>query len=282
MGDLVVYAAGGGMRGVFGAGALHALAALGLRERALALYGISAGAFNIAHFALGSTTRAMEWYLHHVPEHRIMARATPVAVLRGEDVVDVPEAVRVLETERLVDAESLVRLDVPVRFGVVDHNRLEFAWLDARRPDAVRVLLASSTIFPFVRRPVVIDGVPYIDGGYREGVCYRRLRRDHPEARLVIVLNDNEDESMVRRVAVSTVLRMRDERLAAVWQQTIDRAAEELAEALASPRTLVVRPGADFPVQFATTNVAVLSYGFWLGYRAVLRERERLGRFLAS
>lgn len=280
MRDLVVYAAGGGMRGVFGAGALHALAELGLRQRALALYGISAGAFNIAHFALGSTTRAMEWYLHHVPERGIIARVTPVAMLRGEDLIDVPEAVRVLEAERLVDAKSLVRLDVPVRFGVVHGEQLAFRWIDARRPDAVRVLLASSTIFPFVRQPVVIDGDPYIDGGYREGICHRRLRQEHPDAKLLLVLNDNEDESMVRRVAVATMLRLRDDRLAEVWHQTIDRTTEELAEALAAPRTRLLRPEADFPVQFATTNVAVLAYGFWLGYRSVLTQRDRLLRFL--
>lgn len=97
--QLVVYAAGGGMRGVFGAGALHALSEMGVRDHVVALYGISAGAFNIAHFALGSTTRAMEWYLYHVPEHHILDHATPLSLLRGEDVVDVPEAVRVLATE---------------------------------------------------------------------------------------------------------------------------------------------------------------------------------------
>jgi predicted patatin/cPLA2 family phospholipase len=280
MPDLVVYAAGGGMRGIFGAGALHALAEMGARDRAVALYGISAGAFNIAHFALGSTTRAMEWYLHHVPERGILARATPVALIRGEDVIDVPEAVRVIETERLIDAEALARSPVPVFFGVVEHDRLAFRWVDARRPDAVRVLLASSTIFPFVHEPVVIDGVPCIDGGYREAVCHTRLRREHPDARLLLVLNDHEDESILRRMAVGAVLRLRDERLAEVWLETIDRTPAELAEAMAAPRTLVLKPDEDFPVHFATTNVAVLAHGFWLGYRAVLKDRDRIQRFL--
>lgn len=280
MPDLVVYAAGGGMRGIFGAGALHALAELGARDRALALYGISAGAFNIAHFALGTTTRAMEWYLHHVPERGILARATPVALLRGEDVIDVPEAVRVLEAERLIDAEALVRSPAPVFFGVVEREGLAFRWIDARRPDAIRVLLASSTIFPFVREPVVIDGMPCIDGGYREAVCHARLRREHPEARLLLVLNDHEDESILRRAALGALIRLRDERLAQVWLDTIDRTPAELAEALAAPRTLVLKPDEDFPVHFATTNAAVLAYGFWLGYRAVLRDRDRILEFL--
>lgn len=280
MRDLVLYASGGGMRGIFGAGALHALAEMGLRERARALYGISAGAFNIAHFAVGSTTRAMEWYLHHVPEHAILARATPVAVLRGEDVIDVPEATRVLETERLVDPEALSRCAIPVHFGVVDRNELAFRWLDARRPDVIRVLLASSTIFPFVHEAVVIDGVPYIDGGYRETVCHARLREEHPDAKLVLVLNSDEDESIVRRMAVKAVLRLRDERLAEVWMDTIDRAAPELDKALAAPRTLVLRPEDGFPVHFTTTDPAVLAHGFWLGYRAVLKERERVRRLL--
>jgi predicted patatin/cPLA2 family phospholipase len=268
------------MRGVFGAGVLHAVAEMGARDRALALYGISAGAFNIAQFALGSTARTMDWYLHHVPEHNIVARATPVAVLLGEDAIDLPEAGRVLETERLIDAEALARCPIPVSFGVVERVGLGFRWLDARRSDAIRVLLASSTIFPFVHDSMVIDGVPYIDGGYREATCYTRLRREHPEARLLLVLNDSEDESIVRRVAVGTVLRLRDERLAKVWLETIHRVPAEVGEASAAPRTLVFRPDNEFPVRFATTDTAVLADGFRLGCRAVLEQRDRLLRFL--
>jgi hypothetical protein len=51
----------------------------------------------------------------------------------------------------------------------------------------------------------------------------------------------------------------RDERLAATWLDTIDRAPAELAEALAERRTLVLRPDDDFPVHFATTDSAVLA-----------------------
>jgi predicted acylesterase/phospholipase RssA len=268
------------MRGIFGAGALHALAEMGAREHVLALYGISAGAFNVAHFALGSSMRAMEWYLHHVLEHGILAHFAPAALLRGEDVIDVPEAARVLKAERLVDAEALGGSPLPVSFGVVERDRLDFRWLDARRPDAIRLLLASSTIFPFVHEAIVIDGVPYIDGGYREAVCHARLRREHPRAKLLLVLNDNEHESIVRRMAVGAVLRLRDAPLAAVWLDTIDRAPAELEQALADPRTLVLRPGDDFPVHFATTEEAVLAHGFWIGYRAVLRQRDRILRFL--
>jgi predicted patatin/cPLA2 family phospholipase len=280
MRDLVVYAAGGGMRGVFGAGVLHALAELGARDHVLALYGISAGALNIAHFALGSTTEAREWYLREVPEHGLISRAAPVALLRGEDLIDLPEAERVLETEHLIDAEGLTRCPVPISFGVVERETLAFRWLDARRPDAIHVLLASSTIFPFVHETVVVDGVPYIDGGYGEAVGFRRLRRRHPEAALLLVLNDNEHESIVRRTAVGVLLRLRDERLAAAWLDTIEQAPAELTEALASPHTLVFRPHDPFPVHFSTTQFAVLAHGFQLGYRAVLDQRDRLLRLL--
>jgi hypothetical protein len=127
---------------------------------------------------------------------------------------------------------------------------------------------------------VSIDGATYIDGGYREGICYRRLRREHPDARLMLVLNDSEYESVVRRVTVSAALRLRDERLAAAWLETFDRTPAEMAEALADPRTLVIRPDEAFAVHFATTDPAVLAHGFWLGYRAVLAQRERTRQFL--
>jgi predicted acylesterase/phospholipase RssA len=280
MSDLVLYAAGGGMRGVFGAGALHALAELGVRDHVRALYGISAGAFNVAQFALGTTTRAMDWYLREVPEHRIVAGAPSLAVLRGKDLIDLGEARHVLETERLVDGAGLLRCPVPVSFGVTERETLTFRWLDARRPDALRVLLASSTIFPFVHETVEVDGVAYIDGGYGEAVGYRRLRRRHPQAELILVLNDNEHESIVRRLAVGVLLRLTDEHLATAWLDTVARAPAELAEALAAPHTLVLRPEDPFPVHFSTTDPSVLAHGFELGYRAVHQQRDRLRRLL--
>jgi predicted acylesterase/phospholipase RssA len=280
--DLVVYAAGGGMRGIFGAGVFQALSAMPVRDRALAIYGVSAGALNAAHFALGSAVQAMEWYLHYVPEHRILAHATPVGLIRGEDLIDLPEAVRVLQTEHLVDGEALARCPIPVSFGVVEREGLDFRWIDARRPDAIRVLLASSSIFPFVSDGVAVDGVSCIDGGYREWVCHARLRREHPDAKLLLVLNGAEHESIVRRAVVGTMLRLRDERLAQVWLDTIDHGPAELEEALADPKTLVLRPDDSFPVQLTTTDPAVLAHGFWLGYRAVLLQRERITQFLES
>jgi predicted acylesterase/phospholipase RssA len=264
------------MRGVFGAGALHALSEMGLRDHVLAHYGISAGAFNIAHFALGSTTRAMEWYLHHVPEHHILQHATPVGLLRGEDLIDVPEAVRVLATEHLIDVGALAHFAQPVHFGVVERAELGFRWIDARRPDAIRVLLASSTIFPFVHEAIVVDGVACIDGGYREVVGYRRLRRAHPDAELLLVLNGTDDESIVRRVAVGAVMRRHDEHLAEAWAESVGAASTELEEAQGDARTHVVMPEHGFPVHFATTDAPTLAYGYWLGYRAVLTRRERL------
>jgi hypothetical protein len=225
---------------------------------------------------------AMEWYLYHVLEHGILARLPAVALLRGEDVIDITEAERVLSTEHLVDGDALSRCAFPVRFGAVGRDDLKFRWLDARRSDAIRVLLASSTVFPFVHDGVTIDGVTYIDGGYREGICFDRLRREHPDARLLLVLNDSEPESMVRRVTVSAALRLRDERLAAAWLDTFDRTPPELAEALADPRAMVLRPDDRFAVHFATTDPAVLAHGFWLGYRAVLTQREQIQQFLAG
>jgi predicted acylesterase/phospholipase RssA len=278
--DLVLYASGGGMRGIFGAGALHALAGMGVPGLVRGVYGISAGALNAAQFALGATMGAAEWYLYHVLEHGILARATAVSLLRGEDMVDIPEAERVLALEHLVDGDALEHCPFPVCFGAVERTSLEFRWLDARRPDAIHLLVASSTVFPFVHDGVSIDGATYIDGGYREGICYRRLRREHPDARLMLVLNDSEYESVVRRVTVSAALRLRDERLAAAWLETFDRTPAEMAEALADPRTLVIRPDEAFAVHFATTDPAVLAHGFWLGYRAVLAQRERTRQFL--
>ena len=47
MTELVIYVAGGAMAGVYSAGVLDALSRLGVRDKVNAIYGISAGAFNV-------------------------------------------------------------------------------------------------------------------------------------------------------------------------------------------------------------------------------------------
>lgn len=280
--ELVVFVGGGAMRGVFSAGALSALCKLGVREKVSAIYGISAGAFNAAHFALNTPERMVEWYEQQVPHSRIFQFTTPLAALRGREVIDMRAALEVLERTNLFDPKALQQCSTPVYFGVVNAESKEFVFKDARRPDSLELLRASSTIYPFVSEPVKIDGQRYIDGGYAESVSLTRLRKLHPNAKFIIVLNIDERTYSLKQVLAKMVVQLKDKSLATTWSESLVRAQKEFLDAQTAEDVLLFYPKKKFPVYATTTNTAALEEGLLQGYDAVMSVRERVLSFVEN
>lgn len=277
--ELVIFVAGGAMRGVFSAGVLKALAGLGVHERVNVFYGISAGAFNVAHFALGTAGRLEEWYIERVPNAELFGFQHPVEAFRHRSLIDMKRAAALIEKHGFLDAKALADLKHPVRFGVVEMKTKDFAWLDARRPDALDVLLATTMVYPFTGDPVPLDGTSYIDGGYAENVCYDALRAKHPRARIIIVMNAHDQGISARRVLARGVVRLRDKALADRWLERASTDRAELARAKKDPNTIVIMPAKTFRVSVGTLNEKTLRTGYNHGLSEVERLRERIETF---
>ena len=142
--------AGGGARGSYQVGVWRALTELGWRPGIIT--GTSVGSLNGAMFALDLYETARDMWL----------------TIRSQDVMELPE-----QNADLSELHAFLR-DV-VRQGGMDVSPLEeivareLALDDIPHGKVKDYLLASAACFPALRAHI-IDGVSYLDGGYRDNM----------------------------------------------------------------------------------------------------------------
>ena len=169
--------AGGGARGSYQVGVWRALAELGWRPQIIT--GTSVGSLNGAMFALDlyETARDMWLTIRSQDVIELPAEDAPLPELHaflkdavtqgGMDVTPLEEIV-----ERVLDEDALRRS--PIRLGLVtvEQKTLKARELPLEEIPEGKVkdyLLASAACFPALRAHT-IDGVSYLDGGYRDNM----------------------------------------------------------------------------------------------------------------
>ena len=169
--------AGGGARGSYQVGGWRALTELGWRPQIIT--GTSVGSLNGAMFALDlyETARDMWLTIRSQDVIELPAEDAPLPELHaflkdavtqgGMDVTPLEEIV-----ERVLDEDALRRS--PIRLGLVtvEQKTLKARELPLEESPEGKVkdyLLASAACFPALRAHT-IDGVSYLDGGYRDNM----------------------------------------------------------------------------------------------------------------
>ena len=169
--------AGGGARGSYQVGVWRALTELGWRPQIIT--GTSVGSLNGAMFALDlyETARDMWLTIRSQDVIELPAGDAPLPELHaflkdavtqgGMDVTPLEEIV-----ERVLDEDALRRS--PIRLGLVtvEQKTLKARELPLEEIPEGKVkdyLLASAACFPALRAHT-IDGVSYLDGGYRDNM----------------------------------------------------------------------------------------------------------------
>jgi predicted patatin/cPLA2 family phospholipase len=153
---------GGGMRGVYSGGALVALEQLGFGKVFDEVYAESAGAINACYFLAGQTKLGIRIYLEDLQTPRFVNPLRFRAILNIDYVADV-----VLSHTKPLDVNAV--LAARSHLFVALTNALDGAprLVDTKRDSLplLTLLKATAAIVPLYNRPVLIDGVPYVDGG---------------------------------------------------------------------------------------------------------------------
>jgi len=277
------------MRGVFTAGALCALEALGLRGAFDAVYGSSAGAVNGAYFLTGQVTLGTSIYYEDINNRTFLDWRR---ILAGTAVdIDYCYEEVVAQRKRL-DLSGLLASPTPLHIfttNVAETRAERFTQAESATPRDLLTLLKASAAMPLVyRRPVLHRGARHVDGALLVPVPL--LEAIAGGATHILVLLSRPLATAARTpqaILMPLVLRSIDRRryraLARVWTagQEHLRAAIALLAATENSVTAqkdtgggvhlaVIAPPPVFSVKRWTTNRAALLAAAELGARRTL------------
>lgn len=184
---------GGGMRGAYVAGMLHALHRAGLVPAFDEVYGASSGAYSSAAFLTGNAPACAASFPEDLATRRFidmrrLGSRRPVVSL--DHLVD-----EVLGRRKPMAWEALGRSAAPLRVVVTDAADLTAHTL--ARPRTVeewrRALRASASIPLLAGPPVEIDGRRFVDGSVGEPLAMARALRGGATHVLVLLCRGTED-----------------------------------------------------------------------------------------
>src|SRR5262250_1825921 len=158
---------GGGMRGVVSGGALIAMERVGLTSVFDEVYGESAGAINACYFLAGKAAFGGRIYLEDLPSFRFINPLRRGKILDVDFLIDeVMTSIKSLPVERVMQSRS--RLFVSITNAEDGTGRV----VDVQKesPPLLALLKATAAIVPLYNSSVLLEGVPYVDGGITDPI----------------------------------------------------------------------------------------------------------------
>lgn len=270
---------GGGLRCAFTMGVLDVLVAAGIVLPEV--IGVSAGAISGAFYASGQT-------------QILSAFSSGVAVDVREvcsesGLLDMMKFLTLLKEHFRYDYEAYQRSPVQLHIGTMNAMTGETIYFEREQMNSERDMWAkimASSCLPSVAEPVVLDGIPYYDGGLEDAIPLRQALAQ-PERRKVVILT--QDASYVKKPtefspvltkavtqfpAIHPVLEKRHEHYRA-QQMQIKQWEEE-------GRALVFRPSHSVEVDVFDTDPARILPLYQDGVQQATARLEQLQRFICT
>lgn len=277
MKKIVLYFAGGTMRGVFGAGVAKAFEDADLYPRIRAVYGASAGVLTGAYFLARQTEFGASIYWDDLGSDFIsrkdffigawqrfqnrFVKKVPYDAYR--DALNIEYLMRVVTGKKHLDVEKVISRDIPLNVKLFNLDARDVEYVDARRSDILAILKASVSAFPYVHEISIIDGKRYIDGAIMDIMGFEYLRKIHPDEKLVIVLNRHVDSKFryrLKNAIEGTFMQwmFNDLALYNVYAAAEDRLGQDIEKIKADSNSLLIIPSKDVLVRSRTTDATLL------------------------
>ncbi len=269
---------GGGWKGLYTVGALDAFMIHGVNMQSVV--GISAGALS----AIGYVSGQIGWGVRidlqyrHDPEYvgfGAMIRdhgVTGFSYLYDGILGDLP-----LDKKRLMDKRR--RLAV----GVTNMLTGETEYMEKGKCNLSAAVRASATV-PFVSRPVVISGVPYLDGGCSTKIPYPWAMSEGFE-KIVVIKTREWDFVRDESPSKATGLMYRKyPNFVRAFQQTnanFNHMTMELKKRHEAGEIFVLAPSKPIEVTRFEGDMEKLGDLYWLGYHDAEAQMEKLKSYLS-
>lgn len=177
------------------------------------------------------------------------------------------------------------RLEDPARRLAVSATNLltgRAEYFEKGSCDLFRAVRASATV-PYVSRPVLIGGVPYLDGGCAEKIPIRWARETGAEKIMVV---RTRELSWRRKPGAPKIAGCLYRKYPAFVEalssanEAFNRTVDELAREAAAGKVFVVAPSEPVKVTRFDGDMEKLGALYWLGYRDMERQFGGLCRYL--
>lgn len=271
---------GGAWRGLYTAGVLDALMEAGINFQTV--IGVSAGAMSSLNYMsgqIGLSARINLSYRHDSNYCGSGAMKTDHGITGFTYFFDHILQENPLNLDRLYDpARRLVVVATNCETGKAEY-------FDRDECDIYKAVQASATV-PYISRPVIIDGTPYLDGGCAAKIPYRwAVRRQFPKI-MVVRTRDRkfrktmEENHRLRNRVLYAHKYPNLERALDTTTQRYNRLVDEISRDEESGRIFVQAPSWPVTITAFEGDVETLGSLYWRGYYEMQEDLGRLREYL--
>lgn len=159
---------GGAFRGVYTSGVLDALMEEDINFRCTV--GVSAGALNGVNYASGQIGRSGRINLRYRHDKRYVGTT---ALKNNKGIIGFDFVFGDMENVEPLDTERLMRPDRQFYAAATSLETGKTEYFEKNQCSDIYKAVQASASMPFVSKPVLLDGRPYLDGGCSSKIPYR-------------------------------------------------------------------------------------------------------------
>ena len=271
---------GGAWRGLYTVGVLDAMMEHDINLKTVV--GISAGGLS----AIGYVSGQIGWGVRIDLRYRHDGNYCGLrALFKEKSITGFGYLYKNILRELPLDKKRLNKPDRRLLVGATDMITGRIHYFEKGACNLSRAVQASATV-PYLSRPVVIDGVPYMDGGCSEKIPYT-WAKENKEKKIVVVRTREREYRRKEKDADLLTRRMYKD-----YPNFIDSIShtnkkfnlmtDELDEREAAGEIFVVAPSEVVTVSRFEGDMDKLGDLYWLGYRDMLARVDELKSYLSD
>ena len=182
-----------------------------------------------------------------------------------------------------LDMDRLMRPDRRFLVGATNMLTGELYYFEKGQCDLFQAVQASATV-PYISKPVMINGIPYIDGGCADKIPYR-WAKEHEQSKKIVVVKTREWE--YRRKENGSRIARRVYKAYPSFVESLENTnrkfnimTDELREESASGHVFVIAPSKRVTVSRFEGNMDKLGDLYWQGYYDLENQLIKLKTYL--
>ncbi|GGY98720.1 MULTISPECIES: patatin-like phospholipase family protein [Shewanella] len=276
---------GGGLRAMYTAGVLDSFMAAGLTFPYLV--GVSAGAIYPASYLSRQAGRNLQIQQGFLNDKRYMGLSH---WLRRGNYINVDFAYRRMANELIpFDFENFLNSGSEFKVGAfncVTGNTEFFGMADFHDHQRLLDVLIASSSLPFISHPMLINDIPYLDGGIADAIPIKQAQADGFSKQLVILTQDAAYRKSPFKPTWLAKWVYRDypevAKALMVRHQRYNQALQQLQQALQAGTALVIQPKAPLGLSRLERNIDKVAAVYHLGRSDGAAQLPRVQAFLQS